>query len=153
MLSIKLLLPWTDDSFFNSCSKLVIIKLVMSKLVLCGWLQHWKSYDWILWIQDCIANSHCSYKANVVNSWWSVHDSLAATCQQRCAFTIPLGKMSSFLPVCMNVHYVHAWCLWRPEECISFPRIDLKYIVNCHVGAMNQIWMLYKRITVPHKMP
>jgi hypothetical protein len=43
----------------------------------------------------------------------------------------------SILPACMFVHYLGAWCLWKPEV-VSHPlKLGSRAVVSCHVGAGN----------------
>lgn len=77
-------------------------------------MQHWISYDWILWIQDWGADSWCSCKASVVNYWWRFHDFLPATCQHRCTFALQFGRkclliLYLWIFVCMNECALCAW--------------------------------------------
>lgn len=36
----------------------------------------------------------------------------------------------SVLPACMHVYHMHAWCLWRSEEDIRLPRLELGTILS-----------------------
>lgn len=46
------------------------------------------------------------------------------------------------LHACTPVHSVCAWCLWGPDRPWE---LELWVVVNCHVGAGNQTWVLWKR--------
>jgi hypothetical protein len=41
-----------------------------------------------------------------------------------------------FLPGCISVHHVHAWCLKRPEEGVGSPRTGDMFVGH-YVGAGN----------------
>lgn len=51
----------------------------------------------------------------------------------------------NILPECRLVHGVHAWCLWKSEEGIRSPTVQLQTVGSSHVSAGNQTWVLCKR--------
>jgi hypothetical protein len=42
------------------------------------------------------------------------------------------------LPTCKSVYHLHAWCLQRPEEGVSFSGTGVEKVVSCSVCAGNR---------------
>lgn len=51
------------------------------------------------------------------------------------------------LLICVFVHHVHAWCLWRSEEGVRFLKLKLEALSH-HVGArtQNQVLCMNKKM-------
>ena len=39
------------------------------------------------------------------------------------------------LPTCKSVYHLHAWCLQRPEEGVSFSGTGVEKVVSCSVSS------------------
>ena len=50
------------------------------------------------------------------------------------------------LVACMSVHYVHAWCPWRPEEGTEYPETS---VTDCWVPPL-ECWELNAGFQLSH---
>lgn len=57
------------------------------------------------------------------------------TCQPYSVRVFCCFKLFIFMRVGVLPHHGCVWCLWRPEEDIGPPRMELQRVVNFHIGA------------------